>query len=147
RDAAGTERGRRIPARSRSRRRLRRSTGEQPLGMLAHEPHDRAPVPERAACPEGLVGDRVPAMAYDRLRDVPALPTRRCGAVAEVDLLAVHPEDRVVAAELVEHGPAQEQRAAEHPVGLDRLLRPLVELVVPTLALERRGGPGGGGAG
>src|SRR4029450_8808523 len=87
---------------------------------------------------DGLVRQRLPAVRADRLRDVPALPARLRSSVTEVDLLAVHPETGVVAAELVEHRAAEGERPAEHPVGLDRLLRPFVELVVRALALERR---------
>ena len=59
-------------------------------------------------------------------------------AVAEVDLLAVHAKALVEAAELVEHRAAEEQAAAEHPVGLDGLGGTLVEEVVVALVLERR---------
>ncbi len=68
---------------------------------------------------------------------VPALPAGAGGAVAEVDVLAVEAEALVEAAELLEHRAAQEQEAAEHPVGLDRLGRPLVEVVVAALVLVR----------
>ena len=60
------------------------------------------------------------------------------GAVAEVDLLAVHAEALVEASEPVEHRAAEEQAAPEHPVGLDRLGGTLVEQVVVALVLERR---------
>ena len=113
---------------------------DERLGVLAGVAEDRAPVPERPPREEPLVGERVPAVRDDRARHVPALPPGPRGAVAEVDLLAVHAEARVVAAELVEHLAAEEERAAEHPVGLDRLGRVLVEVVVRALALLRREG-------
>src|SRR5688572_10843512 len=106
--------------------------------MLPHEAEDAAPVPERSSCEEALVGRRIPAMANDRAGHVPALPARRCRPVAEVDLLAVHPEAFVEAAELLQHRAAEQEAAAEHPVGLDGLGWTLVEEVVVALVLERR---------
>ena len=76
-----------------------------------------------------------------RLRDVPALPAGLRGPVAEVDVLAVEAEALVEAAELVEHLAAQEEEGGEHPVGLDRLGRPVLEQVVvelPGLRAEDR---------
>src|SRR4051794_31723962 len=106
--------------------------------MLAHEPQHPLPVPERAPRREAMVDDRGVVVPHARRRHVPPLPPRPRGAVAEVDVLAVHAEARVEAADRVEQLAAQEQERAEQPVGLDRLLRPLVQQVVPALALERR---------
>ena len=78
------------------------------------------------------------SVADDRGRHVPALPPGLRGPVAEVDVLAVHAEARVEAAELLEHRPAHEQERGEHPVGLHGLLGSLVEEVVRPLPLERR---------
>src|SRR5581483_10103869 len=109
----------------------------EPLRVLAYEAEDAAPVPQRAAGEEAPIGKRVPAVGHDRRRHVPALPPGLRRAVAEVDLLAVHREARVEAAELVEHRAPEEQEAAEHPVRLDRPGRALVEVVVRSLPLER----------
>ena len=71
---------------------------------------------------------------------VPALPAGLGGPVAEVDVLAVEAEALVEPAELVEHLAAQKQERGEHPVGLDRLGRALVEQVVVDLARLRAQG-------
>ena len=75
-------------------------------------------------------------MVDDRRGHVPALPAGLRRAVVEVDVLAVHPEARVPAADLVEHRAAQQQERAEHPVRLHRLGRALVEQVVAALVAE-----------
>ena len=103
-------------------------------GACARSARCRA-VPERAPREEAPVGHGRVVVRDDGGRHVPALPARVRGAVAEVDVLAVEAEARVEAAELVEHRAAQEQEGAEHPVGLDRLGRALVEVVVRALAL------------
>src|SRR5919108_3970870 len=105
--------------------------------MLADEAGDAAPVPERVAAEEPPVRLGSMGMPDDRVRDVPALPAGLGSSIGEVDLLAVEAVAVVEAAELVEHLAAQEQERAQHPVGLDRLLRPLVEQVVIPLALLR----------
>src|SRR4029077_15817718 len=79
------------------------SAAEESLGGVAPGPHDPAPVAKRSPGQEPLVGQPVPAVADDRVRDVPALPAGLRGPVREVDLLAVHAEAGVVTAELVQH--------------------------------------------
>src|SRR3954453_21812207 len=101
--------------------------------MLADVARDSAPVPARPPRQEAPVRDRNMPVRDDRGRHVPALPARPCGAVGEVDVLAVEAEALVEAAELVEHRAAQKQEAAEHPVRLDGPGGPLVEVVVAVL--------------
>src|ERR1051326_4741520 len=109
--------------------------------MLAREARDAAPVPEGPAREETPVGLALPLVADDRRRDVPALPARLRGAIAEIDVLAVQREAGVEAAELVEHRAAEAEEAAEQPVGLHRLDGLLAEVVVGVLVRERRGKP------
>src|SRR6516164_9031851 len=80
-------------------------------------------------------------MAHDCSGHVPTLPVRLREPVAEVDLLAVHAEALVEAADLVERRSAYQHEPPEHPVGFDRLGRALVELIVVALAFERRERP------
>src|ERR1700742_302898 len=105
--------------------------------MLAHEAKDPAPVPQRPPRQQAVIGDSLVLVLDDGSRDVPARPARAPCAVTEVDVLAVEEEALVEAAELVEQSTAQHQEAAEHPVGLDRLGRALVEVVVAALQLVR----------
>ena len=79
------------------------------------------------------VDDRRVVVDDDRARDVPPLPARLHRPVAEVDVLAVVPEPRVPAADLLEHRAALKQERAEQPVGLHGLRRALVEEVVVAL--------------
>ena len=105
--------------------------------MLAHEAQDSTPVPQRPSRQQPPVGDGLVLVAYDRGGDVPALPAGEHRAVLQVDVLAVEPEARVETAELDEHGAAQQQEAAEHPVGLDGPVgRRLVEMKVVLLLHE-----------
>jgi hypothetical protein len=60
-------------------------------------------------------------------------PSPPGGAVAEVDVLAVEAEALVEVAELLEHLAPQQEECREHPVGLDRLRRAVVEQVVVEL--------------
>ena len=60
---------------------------------------------------------------------VPALPAVALRAVLQLDVLPVHGEALVEAADLVEHAPAQQQAGAEHPVALDRSLGLLCQVV------------------
>src|SRR5437773_6806205 len=109
--------------------------------MLAHKPRDRAPVPEGLPRQEPPVRDRGVLMPNGRLGDVPALPAGPRRAVTEIDVLSVEAVTLVEAAQLVEHVAPQEEERGEHPVGLDRLGRPLVEQVVvplPCLRMEER---------
>src|SRR4051794_9990371 len=103
--------------------------------MLAYEPQHPLPVPERPPRGEAAIDDGRVVVLHARARHVPALPARLRGAVAEVDVLAVHAEARVEAADRVEQLAAQEQERAEQPIGFDGLLRALVQQVVPALAL------------
>ncbi len=77
-------------------------------------------------------------MPDDGGRHVPALPPGLRGAVVEIDVLAVHPEAGVQAADLVEHRASHEQERAEHRVRLDGSSGPLVEEVVVPLPAQRR---------
>src|ERR1044072_5149949 len=106
--------------------------------MLADEPRDAAPVPERPSRQETAIRLALPLVAHPRGRDVPALPASLRGAVAEVDVLAVEAEAGVEAAQLVEHRAAQQDEAAEEPVRLRGLRRILAEVIVRALARERR---------
>src|SRR3954464_4722264 len=102
--------------------------------MFADEPRDAAPVPERAPGEPPPVGLGLVLVPYDRAGDVPALPAGLRRAVLQVDVLAVEAERGIESAELVEHRPAQEQEAAEHPVDLHGLVRQrLVEVEVAAL--------------
>src|SRR3954467_15164467 len=92
-----------------------------PLGVLAHEPRNAAPVPERPARQPALVGLRLVLVPDDGLRHVPALPPRALRAVLQVDVLPVETKALVETAELVEHRAAVHQEPGEHPVRLDRL--------------------------
>ena len=144
---AGSARGlhtQRRSSRPPVRRTSRSSQGPQRLGMLADVAEHAPPVPQRPPREEAPVRLRVPAVAGDGVRDVPALPAGPGRAVTEVDLLAVHPKAFVEPAELLEHRPPEEEAAAEHPVGAHGLRRPLVEDVVPALVLERRPQPAQG---
>src|SRR6266545_1712112 len=105
--------------------------------MLSCEVEHRSPVPERAPREERVISDRRVGVLHDRLRYVPALPAGLRHPVTQLDVLAVQPEAFVEAAELVERGPPKEEESAEHPVGLDRLGRALVEEIVPTLPALR----------
>src|SRR5690349_9058074 len=102
--------------------------------MLAHEPHDPRPVPERAAGEPVLVRLGLVLVTDDGGRDVPPLPPGLHRAVLKIDVLAVEAEALVEAAELLEHRPAHEQEPAEHPIRLNGLAgRGLVEVEVPAL--------------
>ena len=107
----------------------------QAAGMLADEAGDAAPVPERPAGEEALVGDGLVVVDHDRFGDVPPLPAGLARAVGEVDVLAVEPVALVEAAELVEQLAAEEEERAEQPVGERRLGR-----------VARRAGSGCAGA-
>jgi hypothetical protein len=85
------------------------------------------------------IGDRLVLVVDGRARDVPPVPARLRGAITQVDVLAVEAEALVEAAELLEHRATEQQEAAEHPVGLDGLRRPLVQVVVPALHPVRVG--------
>ena len=94
-------------------------------------------MPERAAGEPAPVGLGLVLVAHDRGRDVPALPAGQHRAVLRGRCPRRRGGTLVEAAELVEHRPAQEQEAAEHPVGLDRLVRArLVEMEVVALVHE-----------
>src|SRR5262245_16592354 len=80
-------------------------------------------------------------MPHDSGRDVPALPARLRGPVAEVDVLAVVTEAGVPAVDLLEQRAAHEEEGAEHPIGLHGLGGTLVEGVVLALGLVRRAEP------
>ena len=105
--------------------------------MLADEAGDAAPVPERPAGEQALVGDGLVVVDRDRLGDVPPLPAGEARAVGEVDLLAVEPVALVEAAELVEQLSAEEEEGAEQPVRECRVGRVLVEQIVAALPLLR----------
>ena len=88
-----------------------RGCSERPeaLGTLPHEAGDAAPVPDRPACEEALVGHGLVMVDVSTAcgtyhRSQPAL-----SAVGEVDLLAVEPVALVEAAELVEQLSAEEE--------------------------------------
>ena len=88
-------------------------------------------MPERPPREPAPVGLRFVFVADDCRRNVPALPPGEHRAILQVDVLAVQAKGRIEAAELVEHLPPQQEEAAEHPVGLDGLLRiGLVEVVM-----------------
>src|SRR5439155_21024013 len=117
----------------------RSSQRSQPFRVLADEARDAAPVPECPPGEEPAIGlGRVDVADY-RLRHVPALPARLLGPVAEIDVLPIHAEARVEAAQLVEHLPAEQQEGSEHPVRFGRLGRPVLEqvmLALPGLGVE-----------
>ncbi len=106
--------------------------------MLAQEAQHRARVPERVTREEALVDHRRVLVVDNGVGDEPALPAGLRGAVVEVDVLAVHPEARIPAADLVEHGAAEQDERAEHRVGRDGLVRLLAEQVVSPLPAQRR---------
>src|SRR6476659_8112651 len=112
--------------RSLMRARLQRP---QTFGMLADEAQDSTPEPESSACEDSVVRDRRMCVYDDCVGNVPAFPTRFRGSVTEVDVLAVEPEAGIEPAELVDHLAAKEQERGEHPVSVNRLGRPLLELV------------------
>src|SRR6266511_4756770 len=85
---------------------------------------------------EAAVDDGSVIVRDDGCGNVPALPAGVRSAIGEVDVLAVHAEARVEAAELVEHLASKEEKRAEQPVGFDRLRMALVEVVVRTLRVR-----------
>src|SRR6266545_504358 len=105
--------------------------------MLADEPRDAPPVPERLARQERTVGLRRVHVHDDGLRHIPALPSCTRRPVAEIDVFAVEPVTLVETAQLVEQLASKEKECAEHPLGLDRASGTLVELVVGDLPLLR----------
>ena len=105
--------------------------------MLAEEANHRAGVPDGVAGEEPAVDHGRVLVVHDRGGHVPALPARLRGAVVQVDVLAVHAEAGVEAADLVEHRAPEEEERREHRVRLRGLLGPLVEEVV--LALPAAG--------
>src|SRR4051812_36735892 len=106
--------------------------------MLAHEPRDAAPVPERPPREKPGIRLALPFVPHDGGGHIPALPARLRRAVRDIDVFAVEPEAGVEPAELLEHRAAQEHETTEQPVRLHRLLRLLPEVVVLALTLERR---------
>ena len=94
--------------------------------MLAHKARDRAPVPERPPRQEAAVGDGGVRVRDDRLRDVPALPARLRGPVAEVDVLAVQPDSprRSRRARRASRGAGGGTRRASSPPGPARSAGP-----------------------
>ena len=86
--------------------------------MLADEARHPARVPERVSREEALVDHGRVRVRHDRVGHVPALPTGLCGAVAEIDVLAVVAKSGVPATDLVEHRPTHEEdtrRASNRP--------------------------------
>ena len=106
----------------------------QALGMLADEPGDAPPVPERPTRQEPLVGHPSMGVNDGGGGNEPALPARAHRPVAEIDVLAVEAEAVVEAAELIEHLTPQEDERADQPLGVGGLGRLLVQEVVVALA-------------
>src|SRR5918996_5275287 len=67
----------------------RTSKRPKPLGMLADEARDPAPMPERSSGQEAAVDDRVVVVGDKGRGHVPALPACFRRPVAEVDVLSV----------------------------------------------------------
>src|SRR5215210_7601445 len=102
--------------------------------MLADEPRDAAPVPERSASQERTVSLRRVHMRDDSLRHVPAFPAGSRGPVTEIDVLPVEPVALVESAQLGEHVSAKKKERAQHPLGFGRADGTMVQLVVSALA-------------
>ena len=96
----------------------------------------------RGTCGRRRAGSR----GWQRPRGRTALPAHAPRAVLQLDVLAVHREALVEAAELVEHRPPHEQAGAEHPIALQgasgspEVVAPLRGLHVPQGGAAARAG-------